>query len=43
MKRKNKNWHKPQPNITCERCGYKWHTTSKAKRVKCPFCTYSTL
>jgi len=40
--RKNTNWHKPEPNITCEKCGHTWHTTTTAYRTKCANCGHST-
>jgi len=33
---------KPQINITCEKCGYKWFTDSTRRRITCPSCNHST-
>jgi flagellin FlaB len=30
--------NKQKPNITCNKCGYQWHTRSKLKMVTCPSC-----
>jgi len=28
--------------VECEKCGYRWHTTSKLKKVTCPSCNQKT-
>jgi flagellin FlaB len=30
--------NREKPNITCTKCGYRWHTRSKLKMVTCPSC-----
>jgi len=29
-------------NIQCQKCGYRWHTTSRLKKVSCPSCNQKT-
>ncbi len=31
-----------KPNLQCRRCGYKWHTRSKLRKVTCPSCSQKT-
>ena len=33
---------KPQLNVTCEHCGYKWHTKAKTLFITCPSCLGKT-
>jgi flagellin FlaB len=33
---------KTEPNIRCDKCGHKWHTTSMLRKVTCPSCNQKT-
>ena len=41
MKENNNN--KKEPNITCKKCNYSWHTNSKLRYVSCPNCLLKQL
>jgi len=34
--------NRQKPNVQCRKCGYRWHTTSRLRKVTCPSCNQKT-